>query len=353
MERYSYFIRRLLLMIPTLLGVTILVFILCLFVPGGPIEQAMAEMRGMGAGGGEAGVSAGGNGAAVGITEDYRKVLEKQFHRDKPIPVQYKIWLIDDKFGMARDSYKYSNKTVWQLISEKFPISLTFGITSFVLTYLICIPLGIAKALKNGTPFDGISSIVVLAMYAIPAFAFGMILKTLFCGTSDQFWDLFPIGGFRSENFDELSFWGQVKDQAHHMFLPVLCYIIGNFAFLTLLQKNAMLDQISQDYVRTVLAKGGTMKIAVWRHALRNALIPIATGIGGILSLMFAGSVLIEIVFDIPGIGLLSFDSAVNRDFAVVMGLITLGSLVAMLGRILSDFCYVLIDPRINFGKEA
>ncbi|MEM1443979.1 MAG: ABC transporter permease subunit, partial [Verrucomicrobiota bacterium] len=300
MDRLSYFLRRLLLVIPTFLGITFLVFGLTQFVPGGPVEQQIAAMRGMGAG--EAG---GGSGSLVTISEDQRKAIEKEFGFDKPFLARYWKWLVTDSMGMEAQSYKYNNKTVWQLIKERFPISLTFGITGFVLTYLICIPLGIGKALKNGAAFDVVSSVVVLVLYAIPAFAFGMILKTLFSGTSDNFFDIFPIGGFRSEEWDQLSNWGKVKDQAHHMFLPVLCYVIGNFAVLTILMKNSLLDQISQDYVRTVLAKGGTMRRAIWGHALRNALIPIVTGIGGILTIMFAGSVLIERVFSINGIGLL------------------------------------------------
>lgn len=348
MDRASYFIRRLLLIIPTFLGITFLVFALTQFVPGGPVEQQIAMMRGMGAG--EAG---GGGTSNVSITEDQRKAIEREFGFDKPFLVRYWKWLVQDGMGMKALSYKYNNKTVWQLIKERFPVSLSFGITSLILTYLICIPLGIAKALRNGKPFDVASSVLVLIMYAIPAFAFGMILKTLFCGTSDQFFDWFPIGGFRSENWDQLTWWEQVKDQTHHMFLPVLCYIIGDFAVLTVLMKNSLLDQISQDYVRTVLAKGGSMKRAVWGHALRNALIPIVTGFGGILSVMFAGSVLIERVFTINGIGLLTLDAIIGRDYMIFMGTLGLGSLLALAGRVLSDFCYVLVDPRISFGKDS
>lgn len=348
MERLSYFIRRLLLVIPTFLGITFLVFALIQFVPGGPVEQRIAQMRGMGSG--EAG---GGTASSVSISEDQRRAIEREFGFDKPFLVRYGVWLFSDLMGMRSYSYKYNNKTVWQLIVERFPISLTFGVSGFVLTYMICVPLGIVKALRNGGTFDLISSIVVLVLYAIPAFAFGMILKTLFSGTSDQFYDIFPIGGFRSENWASLTMWGKVKDQTNHMFLPVLCYVIGNFAILTILMKNSLLDQIAQDYVRTVLAKGGTMRRAIWLHALRNALIPIVTGIGGILSIMFAGSVLIERVFSINGIGLLTLDAIVGRDYMIFMGTLALTAIVGLLGRILSDFCYVLVDPRINFGKEV
>ena len=348
MERLSYFIRRLLLVIPTFLGITFLVFALTQFVPGGPVEQRIAQMRGMGSG-----ESGGGAGSNVSITEDQRKAIEREFGFDKPFLVRYSNWLFRDAMGMNAYSYKYNNKKVWQLITERFPVSLTFGVTGFVLTYLVCIPLGIFKALRNGSSFDVLSSLVVLVLYAIPAFAFGMILKTLFSGTSDAFFDWFPIGGFRSENWHELSTWEKIKDQTHHMFLPVLCYVIGNFAVLTILMKNSLLDQIAQDYVRTVLAKGGTMRRAVWGHALRNAIIPIVTGIGGILSIMFAGSVLIERVFAINGIGLLTLDAIIGRDYMVFMGTLALTAILGLVGRIFSDFCYVLVDPRISFGGES
>ncbi len=355
MERYSYFIRRLLLMIPTFIGITLTNFLLINMIPGGPVEQRLAQLRGIGEGGeaSSGGAASDGGSAAGRILEQQKKALEKQYGWDKPLPERYYHYLVTNKIGLQARSSKYTNKTVWELIRERIPISLTFGITGFVLTYLICVPLGIAKALRNGTAFDVASSIVVLVLYAIPAFAFGMILKTLFSGTSDTFYDIFPIGGFRSENWDDLSTWNKMKDQVHHMFLPVLCYVIGNFAVLTILMKNSLLDQIGQDYVRTVLAKGGTMQIAVWRHALRNALIPIATGIGGILSLMFAGSVLIEKVFAINGLGLLSLDAITGRDYAVFMGILGITSIFALLGRIVSDFAYVLIDPRISFGKQS
>ena len=347
MDRISYFIRRLLLVIPTFIGITISCFVLCQFVPGGPVEQLMIQMRGLG--GAEAG---GATLPSESISQKQREVLEAHFGFDKPILQRYWEWLWVHRMGMTVDSYKYTNKTVWQLILERFPISLTFGITGFVLTYLICIPLGIAKALRNGTAFDIVSSVIVFIGYAIPAFAFGMLLKLFFSGTSEHFFDLFPLGGFRSDDFDTLSLGGKIKDQFSHMFLPVLCYVIGNFAVLTLLMKNSLLEQIGQDYVRTVLAKGATLQRAIWLHSLRNALIPIATGFGSIMTLMFAGSVLIEKVFEIPGMGLLSLDAIVSRDYMVFMGILALTSLLGLIGRILSDFCYVLIDPRITFSAD-
>ena len=343
--RTAYFTRRILLIIPTFIGITLTSFLLCQFVPGGPVEQAMLKMRGD---------SSGADGAlgSQEISEAQKEALREHFGFDKPLIRRYWDWLVVNKLGMTVDSYVYSHKTVGSLIFERFPVSLTFGITGFILTYLICIPLGIAKALRDGGVFDLISSFVVFIGYAIPSFAFGMLLKMFFSGTVDNFWDIFPIGGFRSDGWEEYSFWAKVKDQFMHMFLPVLCYVIGNFAVLTMLMKNSLMEQISQDYVRTVVARGGTMRTAVWRHAFRNAMIPIATGFGGVLSILFAGSVLIERVFNIPGIGLLSLEAIVSRDYMVFMGVLALTSIVALLGRIMSDFCYVLIDPRISFSSE-
>ncbi len=344
MDRKAYFIRRLLLTIPTFIGVTLACFALCQFVPGGPVEQAMLQMRGMGSGQGAAR-------AGASISPEQRKALESYFGFDQPIYRRYWKWLVTDRMGMAVASYKYPNKTVWQLIAQRFPVSLTFGITSFLLTYLICIPLGMAKALRHGRAFDLISSVLVFVGYAIPAFALGMILKMFLCGTGEVGWDIFPISGFHSENFDQLSMAGKAHDLFMHMFLPVICYVVGDFAVLTLLMKNSILEQIGQNYVRTVIAKGASARYAIWRHAFRNALIPIATGFGGILSVLLAGSVLIERVFEIPGIGLLSMDAIISRDYMLFMGIVSLTAVVTLLGRVLSDFCYVLIDPRITFNR--
>lgn len=346
MNRSAYFLRRLLLVIPTFIGITLLTFTICQFVPGGPVEQMLSQMRGMDAtGAGEMSTDA--------LTEHQREAIEAYYGFDDPFPVQYWNWLVKNRMGLTAYSYKFSNKTVWELLRERFPVSLTFGLTGFLLSYLICIPLGIFKAVRNGSPMDVGSSVVVFIGYAIPSFAFGMLLKLLFCGTTDAFFDWFPLGGFRGDNFETLTLWQQILDQLHHMFLPVLCYVIGNFAVLTLLMKNSLLDQIGQDYVRTVLAKGGTTSRAIWGHALRNALIPIATGIGGIMTVMFAGSVLIERVFNIPGMGLLSLDALISRDYMVFMGILGVTALLGLIGRIFADFCYVLIDPRIHFGGDS
>ena len=344
MERLAYFLRRLVLTVPTFVGITFACFALCQVVPGGPVEQALAKMRGMGAAEAGRGVHAG-----AAISADQRQALEAYFGFDQPLLKRYWNWLARDKMGLTAYSYKYPNQTVGQLVADRFKISLVFGISGFVLTYLVCIPLGIAKALRHGSVFDAASSVLVFAGYAIPAFAFGMLLKMLFAGTGDGFWDLLPAAGVTSVNYEWLSPWEKFKDLCAHFVLPVACYVIGNFAVLTLLMKNSLLEQIGQDYVRTVLAKGGSLRRAVWFHAFRNALIPIATGFGGVLGILFAGSVLIEKVFEIPGMGRLSLGAIVSRDYMVFMGILAVTSVLGLLGRLLSDACYLLIDPRIEF----
>ncbi len=346
MERLYYFIKRLLLVIPTFLGITVVCFALTQVIPGGPVEQMIQRMRGINSGRPDAAAA-----EHSSISEEYRKQLEIHFGFDQPFYRRYFQWLVRDRLGMRMESYKYPNKNAWQIIRDRLPVSLIFGITGFLLSYLICVPLGIAKALRHGTAFDFASSALVFIGYAIPPFAFGMMLKMLFCGTVDGLWDFFPVAGFHSDAFATFTFIEKAHDLFLHMFLPVLCYTLGNFAILTLLMKNSLLDQIGSDYVRTVLAKGGTMRRAVWGHAFRNALIPIATGFGGILTVMFAGSVIIEQVFEIPGMGRLGLEAIVGRDYAVFMGILSLTSILGLLGNVLSDFCYVLIDPRIHFER--
>ena len=344
MERLNYFIRRFLLVIPTFIGITLLCYLIIQFVPGGPVEQVIMQMKGIGAG--EAGQEFN---SASSISEQQRRDIEAYFGFDKPFYERYWKWLVTDRIGMKMDSYRFPNKTAWQLIKERFRVSLIFGITGFLLSYLVCIPLGILKARYHEKVFDFVSSVLIFVGYAIPAFAFGMLLKMLLCGTVEGLWDIFPVSGFYSDHFAELSYWGKVKDIFNHMFLPVLCYMIGNFAVLTLLMKNSLLEQISRDYVRFVVAKGGSFHRAIWGHALRNSLIPIATGFGSILTVMFAGSVIIEQVFEIPGMGRLSLEAIVGRDYPVFMGILSLTSLLGLVGNILSDFLYVLIDPRVSF----
>lgn len=349
MERLDYFIRRLLLIVPTFIGITFLCFTVIQFVPGGPVEQALMRMRGGGVGGESAATA---SEASAAISAEQREALRRHFGFDQPFLRRYWRWLAHDRVGMRMASYKFPNKSAWALISERFPVSLVFGITGFLLTYLICVPLGMLKALRHGGVFDIASSVIVFVGYAIPAFALGMLLKMLLCGTVEGLGDLFPLGGFESDFPGPVPLGTRLADRAWHMALPVACYVAGNFAVLTLIMKNSLLDQIASDYVRTVLAKGATRRRAIWGHAFRNALIPVATGFGSILGMLFAGSIIIESIFEIPGMGRLSWDALVGRDYAVFLALLALTSVMQLAGNLLSDFCYLLIDPRIHFGTS-
>jgi microcin C transport system permease protein len=344
----TYFLRRFLLMIPTFLGITILVFTIMQFVPGGPIEQAVMKLRMAAATeGGVAGGSLGGNATSVEMPTEAIAELKKQFRFDKPIPVRYLLWLNDLVHLNLGKSYKY-NEPVWDVIRSRFPVSIYFGLIGFTLSYLVCIPLGVLKALRHGSRFDFFSSTIVFIGYSIPGWALGAMLLVLLGGGS--FWDVFPLGGFRSENWAVLGPIDKALDQLHHTFLPVLCYMVGGFASLTVLMKNSLLENLGQDYVRTAFAKGLSERRVVFLHTMRNSLIPIATGLGHAISLVMAGSYLIERVFNINGIGYLGFDAVVERDYAVVMGILVINTGLTLLGNIISDVFYVLIDPRIRFS---
>ena len=350
MDRLSYLLRRLLLVIPTFLGITIVCFALTRFLPGGPVEMRMMRLKGLSQQGAVQGEAAAGG--ASHVTEEYRRELEAQFGFDKPLYEQYWNWLVVNKMGMSLPSYDYPGKTAWELIKSRIPISLWFGAASFLLTYLICIPLGIIKALGHRGRFDAVSSFIVFAAYAAPSFALALVLKLCFSGLLDGWPDLFPLGGISSDFDFEPGFFAALLDRAWHMVLPVTCYVAGSFAMLTLLMKNSLLDQISADYLRTVIAKGATRRRAIWFHAFRNALLPVATGFGSMISILFAGSIIIETVFEIPGMGRLSWDALIGRDYSVFLALLVLTSLFQLLGNLLSDIAYLLIDPRIDFAKK-
>ncbi len=350
MDRLAYLVRRMLLVIPTFIGITIVCFSLTRFLPGGPVEMRMMRLKGLGAQSGE--TSGSSNASASQVSEEYKKQLEAQFGFDKPICEQYWDWLVVKRMGMNLPSYDYPNKTAWELIRSRIPISLWFGLASFLLTYMICIPLGIAKALRHRQAFDAVSSFVVFVAYAIPAFALAMLLKMFFCGTVDGFADIFPLGGISSDFDVEPSTWVWFWDRAWHMALPICCYVAGGFAMLTILMKNSLLDQISADYIRTVIAKGATRRRAIWGHAFRNALIPVATGLGGIIGLIFVGSIIIETIFEIPGMGRLSWDALIGRDYAVFLSLLALTASFQLVGNLISDVLYMIIDPRIDFSKK-
>ena len=290
---------------------------------------------------------AGGAGTSVEIPPESLDALKEHFNLDQPFFVAYGHWLVDLLTLDLGKSYKY-NEPVIDVITSRFPVSIYFGLIGFFLAYLVCIPLGVMKAVKHGSGLDIVSSMIVFAGYSIPGWALGGLLLVLLGGGS--FFDVVPLGGFRSEGWEELSTIDKILDQAHHTILPVLAYMVGSFATLTILMKNSLMENLGQDYVRTAFAKGLSERAVVFGHALRNSLIPICTGLGHAIGLIMAGSYLIEKVFNINGIGYLGYTSIVDRDYSVVMGILVINTLLVLVGNILSDVLYVLVDPRIRFN---
>ncbi len=427
----AYFLRRFLLIPPTLFGVTLVVFLLTRFVPGGPLEQRLAEMRKAGDGGASAGP-----GGAQALSEDQLEQLKVTYRLDIGVVEGYFAWLgvwpyadqrkkiefgetekqlllrspgprdpllvkrkESGEFEVLNPDGKLSSTWKWRIsesqsakpttatadpaaptppkieeveiyrerfsgvlqgdfgnsfrygepvmdvILARWPTTIYFAVLSLLVSYLISIPLGIFKALKHRRWQDNISSTLIFGGYAIPGYALAALLATSWLVRNDWF----PTGGLTSYNFLDLSAWGKVKDIAHHTVLPLCCYLIGAFAFLSMLMKNQLMDNLSADYVRTAVAKGVPYHKAVTGHALRNALIPIATNLGFALSAFVGGSFLIERVFDINGLGLLGFESIVDRDYPIVMAIVSISALFMLLGNILSDFLVAMVDPRVRF----
>ncbi len=344
METTSYFIRRFLLIIPTFIGVTLLVFAVTRVVPGGPIERMMTEA--MLAGGDRAGAATNrGVGGSV-LSEAQLDQLRAYYGFDKPVLISYVDWLGKVVTLDLGRSTRY-NEPVWETIKTRFPISIFYGLTTLILTYAVCIPLGISKAIRHNSHFDNISSGAVFFGYAVPSYVVGIALLVFFA--SQLQW--FPLGGFISDNYESLGTWGKIKDVVHHAVLPLISYMAGSFAVTTFMMKNALMDNLSAEYVRTAIAKGLSFKQAVRRHALRNSLIPIATSFGNNITLILTGSFLIERIFNIDGFGLLGFESLVERDYPVVMGILVISSLLFLVGNILSDICVAIVDPRVKFGQ--
>jgi len=342
---FQYIAKRILMMIPTLLGITIVCFVVINTAPGGPIEQKLMAMR---FGGGMGGGAGGGSGASnYGVSADVIEALKKQYGFDKPMHVRYGIWLKNIATMDFGESFS-TEEPVIDVIASKFPVSLQFGIISLLLTYLICVPLGIAKAVKDGTRFDMASSVILMFMYSIPPLILGILLRVYLAGGA--FADWFPLGDLYSDNYFDLDTWGKIKDRVHHFILPLTCYVIGNFTVITFLMKNSLLEEIRLDYVRTARAKGLDERTVIYKHALRNALIPIATGLSSFLAVFFAGSIIIEQIFNLDGMGLLGYKAALSRDYNVLMALIFIQAVISLIGRLLSDLTYVLIDPRIDFS---
>lgn len=341
---FAYILKRLLLMLPTLLGVLLVTFVVIQFVPGGPVEQYLAEAKA-----GAGGASAEGGGlsyrGAQGIDPRRLDEIKKLYGFDKPAPERFAQMLGQfARFDLGRSFFQ--NKDVWQLIKEKMPVSISLGLWTFFISYLISVPLGVAKAVRAGSRFDLVTTLLVLVGYAIPGFVLGVALLVIFGG--QLAW--FPLRGLTSANFDELSLGGKVVDYLWHITLPVTAMVLGSFAVTAMLTKNSFLEEIRKQYVLTARAKGLSERQVLWKHVFRNALIPIVTGFpAAFIGAFFTGSLLIETLFSLDGLGLLSYESVIRRDYPVVLGTLFLFTLTGLVTKLISDLCYVWVDPRVKF----
>ena len=336
-----YIATRLLLMLPTLLGVLTVTFVLVQMVPGGPVEQAISQIR-------ERQVQSG-----HGRELDPKQIeaIKKLYGFDKP-PLERYLATVGNFARFEFGTSFQGNKDVWELIKEKLPVSVSLGVWSFLVSYLLSIPLGVAKAVREGSRFDALSSLVVLVGFALPGFVLGVFLIVIFCGGT--FLDWFPLRGLTSDNWQELSWPARIGDYFWHLTLPLICLTIGNFATLTMLTKNTFLEEFRKQYVLVARAKGLSERKVLYKHVLRNSLLPIITGLpSALVAAFFGGALLIETLFSLDGLGLLSYKSIVRRDFPVVMGSVYLFCLIGLAIKLLSDLLYVVVDPRIQFGKVA
>ena len=357
----AYILRRLLLIIPTLLGIMIINFTLVQFVPGGPVEQIIAQMEG----GGDVFEAFAGGGADVetlttsasdnyvgarGLPPEFIAELEKEFGFDKP-PLERFFSMLWNYMRFDFGTSYFRSISVIDLILEKMPVSITLGLWSTLIAYLVSIPLGIRKAVKDGSKFDTWTSVGIIFAYAIPGFLFAVLLLVLFAGGS--YWQIFPLRGLTSDNWDQLSLPGKIVDYFWHIALPVLASTISAFATLTLLTKNSFLDEIKKHYVMTARAKGLSERRVLYDHVFRNAMLIVIAGFPAVfIGVFFGGSVIIETIFSLDGLGRLGFEAAVARDYPIVFGTLFIFGLIGLVVGILSDLMYVLVDPRIDFEKR-
>lgn len=356
----SYILRRLALIIPTLLGIMLLNFVIVQAAPGGPIEQLIAETEGHGGGalaraggggtGGEVSSSSGDSRGSRGIPDEMLRELEVMYGFDKP-PHERFLKMLGDYATFDFGESFFRDRSVIELILDKMPVSISLGLWSTLIIYLISIPLGIRKAVTDGSRFDVWSSSAIVVGYAIPGFLFAILLIVLFAGGS--YLDWFPLRGLTSSNFDELNWYQKIGDYFWHLALPVTANVIGGFATLTLLTKNSFLDEISKQYVVTARAKGLEEKQVLYGHVFRNAMLIVIASLPGVLvSLFFTGSLLIEVIFSLDGLGLLGFEAALNRDYPVIFGTLFIFTLMGLVLKLISDITYVLVDPRIDFESR-
>lgn len=357
----AYILRRLLLIIPTLFGIMVINFALVQFVPGGPVEQIIAQLEGEGdvfegfAGGGDAGIEAAGGDdrylGARGLPPEFLAELEAEFGFDKP-PLERFLNMMWNYIRLDFGESYFRSISVIDLVIEKLPVSITLGLWSTLIAYLISIPLGVRKAVRDGTPFDTWTSGAIIVGYAIPGFLFAILLLVLFAGGS--YFQIFPLRGLTSDNWDELSVLGKIGDYFWHITLPVLASTISAFATLTLLTKNSFLDEIKKQYVMTAKAKGLTERRVMYGHVFRNAMLIVIAGFPAVfIGVFFGGSLIIETLFSLDGLGRLGFEAAVSRDYPVMFGTLFVFGLIGLVVGILSDLMYVFVDPRIDFERRG
>ena len=366
----AYLIRRLLFMIPTLFGIMLVSFIVVQFAPGGPVEKVIAQLSGRDTGatsrisgspGGDFGAGQQMPGGAIetvtskyrgaqGLDPEFIKSLERQFGFDKPAHERFLLMLWNyARFDFGKSYFR--DVSVLQLVKEKLPVSISLGIWMTLLTYLISIPLGIRKAVYDGTRFDTWTSAVVIVGYAIPGFLFAILLIVLFAGGS--FWDIFPLRGLTSDNWTALPWYAKILDYFWHLTLPIISMALGAFATMTLLTKNSFLDEIRKQYVLTARAKGNTQTQVLYGHVFRNAMLIVIAGFpSAFVGAFLSGSLLIETIFSLDGLGLLGFESVLNRDYPVVFATLFIFSLVGLVVNLVSDLTYTWIDPRIDFESR-
>jgi len=346
----AYLVKRIFLMVPTLFGILLITFAVMQFVPGGPVEQLLQELRGRGSPG-EVATSDNTYRGRQGVDEAKLEEIRKLYGFDKPAHVRF--WEMIKRFARFDLGTSYfQQKSVWNLIKEKLPVSISLGLWTFFISYLVSIPLGIAKAVRHGSKFDLVTSTLVLAGYAIPSFVLGVVLLVLFGGGS--FWQVFPLRGLTSDNFAQLSVAGKVMDYLWHIAMPVTAMVVGSFAVTTMLTKNTFLEEIRRQYVLTARAKGLSETTVLYKHVFRNALIPLVTGFpAAFVGAFFTGSLLIETLFSLDGLGLLSYESVVRRDYPVVLGTLYLFTLIGLVTKLITDLAYVWVDPRVKFEAAS
>ena len=344
-----YIVKRILLMIPTLFGVLFLTFAVTQFVPGGPVEQITSQLNNLNVSGEASSGSTNIYRGSSGLDEEHLEQLREYYGFDKPFLERFWILITNYLSFNLGESY-FHHQTVSELIIDKLPVSISLGLWSFIIIYSVCIPLGIKKAVRHGTKFDITTSSIILIGYSIPGFVLGIGLIVLLGGGS--FLDIFPTRGIVSDNWSELSWFDKIFDYLWHMTLPIICTVIGSFAVMTMLTKNSFIEEINKQYVLTAKSKGLSENEILYKHIFKNALIPILTGFPAqFISAFFTGSILIETIFSLDGIGLLSYESILQRDYPVVLGTLYLFTLLGLMAKLLTDISYVWVDPRIKFSS--